>query len=1079
MENFQDIVDVIRQAAEVLSQHADDIGRQQALERAIDVAEEALQQLAPVSAGSLQDVNQIIDCTDRFLSVLPDNHEYRASLLGKLSDASYQRFLKMGPDRNVSDLNRAVQLAEEGILATSTKTIGRICALTNLSTILQNRFDHMSDVQDIKRSIAMGEEAVNMIQKGWPHKALILRKLAVSHAKLFEHTHDLDVAERARATADYALETATSSGDAEGAAFASNFLARILGVRSEHTGDTEDLNHAIDLLIATTPQIPKDNKNYEAGLGYLSTFLGNRFKKQGDIEDINVSIEIAERVLQLPSNDHCALPRHLYNLASRLSERAQFTGGLDDFNEAIKYGRQALRLAHPNHPDRIIWLSGLSQCLALRLQGEPKKMQDIQESIYLGREAIEAVDRDDVLMRPILANNLSISLIMKYQHDGEAASLEEAVHVLGQVLQDGLSISSPDRGFLDFALGEVLRERFGLTRDATDSRKSTEAFRRALAARDSRLTTRITAAIRAIEMAQECLISLNSPDPSVVLRYWTEISADLDHAVGLLNVLSPRHIQNVNKEQMLKHFVGLGAAAAAAALNAGKEASYALQQLELGRGIISGLVLDLRTDLSFLRDEHPELAYQLSKLRDMLDAGPTTLSPTGSLKPGTQDRRRAEKDYEFLLTKIRSKKGFERFLMPPTVEELMEAADPGPAVVVNVNSYRCDAFIVEKHRIRLLELPNLTMKDILANVKRLKDYPASLPSVLEWLWSSTVQPILDALGFNRPLAPDDGSWPHIWWIPVGPLNSLPLHAAGYHTKRSGETALDRVMSSYSSSIKSLLAGRRQSMPQYDSGPINVLLVAMNITPNRIPLPYAEREVAMLKDLCPALNATPIQPVQHKEDILTELSRCDIFHFAGHGTSNASDPSLSALLLRDWEASPLTVEDIRNKRLQEKPPFLAYLSACSTGANEVIRLVDEGIHLGYACQLAGFRHVVGTLWTVSDPVCVEVAQKFYKNILDEGKTDAAVRRGLHLALRELRDLEISINLHGARTNTVEAPDDKGEEMAAPGREDGNGNADGIDEGCIEQRSRPRKGVGVGKGPQPSMNSLWVPFVHFGV
>ncbi|KAI8173262.1 hypothetical protein KHU50_004773 [Colletotrichum sp. SAR 10_65] len=1000
MENFQDIVDAIRQAAEVLSQHPDDIDRQQALERAIDVAEEALQQLAPVSAGSLQNVNQIIDCTDRVLSVLPDNHEYRTSLLGELSYASYQRFLKMGPDRNVSDLNRAVQLAEEGVLATSTKTIGRICTLSNLSAILQNRFDHMSDVQDIKRSIAMGEEAVNMIQEGWPHKALILRKLAVSHAKLFEHTHDLDVAERARATAECALETATSLGDAEGVAFASNFLARILGVRSEHTGDTEDLNRAIDLLIATAPQIPKDDKNYVLGLGYLSTFLGNRFMEQGDMGDINVSIEIAERVLQLSSNDHCALPRHLHNLASRLCERAQFTGGLDDFNEAIKNGRQALRLTPPNHPDRITWISGLSQFLGMRFRKEPKKLQDIEEAIFLGREAFQAVDRDDMWRRPHLANNLSIVLKMKYQHDGEAASLDEAIVVLEQVLQ-------------------------------------------------------------------------------VILRCWTEISADLDYAVGLLNALSPRHMQNVNKQQMLKDFVGLGAGAAAAALNARKEASYALQQLELGRGIISGLVLDLRTDLSFLREEHLELADQLSKLRDILDSGPTTLSLTGSLEPGTQARRRAEKDYKSLLTIIRSKKGFERFLMPPTVENLMEAAEQDPAVVVNVSDSRCDAFIVEKNRIRLLELPNLTQRDILANVKRLKDYPASLPSILEWLWSSTVRPILDALGFNRPLAPDDASWPHIWWIPVGPLNSLPLHAAGYHTKRSGETALDRVMSSYSSSIKSLLAGRRQSMPQYDSGPINVLLVAMNITPNRTPLPYAEREVAMLKDLCPALDATPIQPVQHKEDILTELSRCDIFHFAGHGTSNASDPSLSALLLRDWEESPLTVEDLRNKRLQEKPPFLAYLSACSTGANEALGLVDEGIHLGYACQLAGFRHVVGTLWTVADPVCVYIAQKFYKNILDEGKTDAAVRRGLHLALRELRDLEISINPHGARTNTVEAPDDEGEEMAAPGREDGNGNEDGIDEDCIEQRSRPRKGVGVGKRPQPSMNSLWVPFVHFGV
>lgn len=33
--------------------------------------------------------------------------------------------------------------------------------------------------------------------------------------------------------------------------------------------------------------------------------------------------------------------------------------------------------------------------------------------------------------------------------------------------------------------------------------------------------------------------------------------------------------------------------------------------------------------------------------------------------------------------------------MPLTVEQLMKTADLGPAVVVNVSSFRCDAFIVK------------------------------------------------------------------------------------------------------------------------------------------------------------------------------------------------------------------------------------------------------------------------------------------------------------------------------------------------------------------------------------------------
>ncbi|PHH85693.1 hypothetical protein CDD83_61 [Cordyceps sp. RAO-2017] len=43
-----------------------------------------------------------------------------------------------------------------------------------------------------------------------------------------------------------------------------------------------------------------------------------------------------------------------------------------------------------------------------------------------------------------------------------------------------------------------------------------------------------------------------------------------------------------------------------------------------------------------------------------------------------------------------------------------------------------------------------------------------------------------------------------------------------------------------------------------------------------------------------------------------------------------------------------------------PPFLAFLSACSTGAGDTARLADGAVHLVNALQLAGFRHVVGVV-----------------------------------------------------------------------------------------------------------------------
>ncbi|KAH6982579.1 hypothetical protein EDB80DRAFT_544943, partial [Ilyonectria destructans] len=81
---------------------------------------------------------------------------------------------------------------------------------------------------------------------------------------------------------------------------------------------------------------------------------------------------------------------------------------------------------------------------------------------------------------------------------------------------------------------------------------------------------------------------------------------------------------------------------------------------------------------------------------------------------------------------------------------------------------------------------------------------------------------------------------------------------------------------------------------------------------------------------------------------------------------------------------------------------AYLSACGTGQILDEGSVDESIHLANACQLAGFRHVVGTLWSVDDRLCVDMARMTYEVLRDEGVRDDCVSRGLHRAMRTTRD-----------------------------------------------------------------------------
>lgn len=136
---------------------------------------------------------------------------------------------------------------------------------------------------------------------------------------------------------------------------------------------------------------------------------------------------------------------------------------------------------------------------------------------------------------------------------------------------------------------------------------------------------------------------------------------------------------------------------------------------------------------------------------------------------------------------------------------------------------------------------------------------------------------------------------------------------------------------------------------------------MEHTPGHSTLPFAKKEVAVLQDLCATMQLHSMRPQCHKVDIIRHLPTCKIFHFAGHGCIDPVNPSSSRLSLEDWKDDPLTISTLLEINLrQHTTPFLAYLSACGTGRSDNEKLIDESIHLINGCQLAGFRHVIGTL-----------------------------------------------------------------------------------------------------------------------
>ena len=90
-------------------------------------------------------------------------------------------------------------------------------------------------------------------------------------------------------------------------------------------------------------------------------------------------------------------------------------------------------------------------------------------------------------------------------------------------------------------------------------------------------------------------------------------------------------------------------------------------------------------------------------------------------------------------------------------------------------------------------------------------------------------------------------------------------------------------------------------------------------------------------------------------------------------SDFEDPSSSRLLLDDYKSHPLTALDLSSARMEGLE--LAFLSACTT-ARIGRDLPDESLHLGAACQLAGYRHVIATLWPILDHDALIVTRTIY-------------------------------------------------------------------------------------------------------
>ncbi|MCX5215854.1 CHAT domain-containing protein [Kitasatospora sp. NBC_00240] len=854
---------------------------------------------------------------------------------------------------------------------------------------------------------------------------------------------------------------ATGSEDPDRALRLSNFGA-MLGDRFERFGERQDLDDALSVLrlaAAVDASAPQDNNrtiNILANLGHLRRTRFDRFGSWRDIDDAISSFRAAGAV---GATTHEAPDRDaevISDLAYLLSSRYVRMGGRRDLDEAIELVRAALLATPAEDPERLAHLSDLEMMLGLRF-ARYLAPEDLDGAVEAGRELVESIPAESVnrassltslgvtlafrfgqygekedldqainlewdalRLRPddafLVANilsNLGLALRIRFEEFGDLDDLEEAIYALRAATRL-VPVEDPDYASLCFNLGIALQIRYERQGEVADLQDAASQYVAAANVELARPNTRIKAARAAAVLNAEW-------DPH-------EMSEVLETAVRLLPEVASPKIESGDRNYILGLFTGVASDAAALALSdtqipESQRAARALRLLEGGRAVLLSQALDTRSDITDLREQQPRLAQRYIELRDLLDQS----SDAGI------DRHVAVGDFHAVLDEIRSLPGFASFARMPSIEEWLPQAASGPVVSFSVSPFRSDAMLMTTNGITSVNLPLLDIDTLKGQVKTFhealgmtgdtnasfsdrKRAQGMVREMLVWLWEAAAEPVLDALGYRGPPSDD---WPRVWWATGGLLGLLPLHAAGHHGPGlAGESVMDRVVSSYTPTIRALDYARRQytaaSQTSAATDDVRSLVVAMPTTPGQRALPFAAEEAALLASRLPS-PALLVEPDHYSVDgadkaafeaptlsaVLDELPRCAIAHFACHGAHDTADPSRSYLLLHDHATAPLTIASLAPVRLERAR--LAYLSACRTAFHGT-EMYDEAVHLAAAFQLAGFPHVIAALWEIYDPIAITIAESFYDQIRTSSTALEPSRAAvaLHHAIRALRD-----------------------------------------------------------------------------
>ncbi|KAF8810946.1 hypothetical protein BYT27DRAFT_7221749 [Phlegmacium glaucopus] len=956
--------------------------------------------------GQLQDIDHAIFHLQNAVESTPSGHTDLPKNLNTLGNfnlgSSYlSRFRCTG---DLQDIDHAIYYHQNAVESTPSGHVDLPNCFNNLGNSYQCRFEHTGNCKDIDHAISLHQNAVGSTPSSHPNLSNLFNNLGNSYALCFERTGNLQDIDHAISYHQMAVESAPFGHADLPNRF--NNIGTSYSLRFKHTGNLQDIDQAISYHQSAIECIPSGHALLPILFDNLGSSYSRCFEHTGNLQDIDHAISHHQKAVESTPSGHAHLPSRFNNLGNSYLCRFECIGNLQDIDHAIYHHQKAVKSASSGHADLPSWFNNLGSSYLRRFQ-HTGNLHDIDHALSHHQTAVESTPSGHAHLPTFLFNNLGASCSYRFKYTGDIQDIDHAISHCQNAVESTPSGNANLPSYLK-NLGHSYWYRFQHANHFPDIQNSVASYRRAADANGTP-SIRLKSAIRAAQLSSVY------DDSHCLIDFANAISL-LSEVAGLEQTIHRRHAN-------LHDYSDLVGSAVATALCFNK-ADLALQWLEQGRCLVWNQLNQLRTPIDNLRIKNPSLANHFIQVASALESYGTrsalsipsshaTLAEDIRLQDATRNHTLHATEYRQLLKEIRDLPDFHDFLQPPKASDFLSSLpSDGPVIIFNIHSTRSEneePLHIPLENFSLVQAEQLqkTLQFGLLKQRKVEDHdrmpqrvslhPSSMLVVLNELWCKVVQPILKALGYSVRLRR------RIWWCPTGPLAFLPLHAAGVYGSayQPGSCISDFVVSSYTPTVRSL--NDKLIASSTPSKCTSLVLISQPNTPGLSSIPSTRTETHALEALMKgtAVDALLLEDSKAtREKVKAEMKSRSWAHFACHGVQDVQEPLESGLCLHDGRLELLEI-------MKEQIPNLdlAFLSACQTSKGD-LKLSEEVVHLAAGMLAAGYRGVVGTMWSISDKHGPMFATEFYEYLLREkgldGLDSTRAAYALDYATRKVRE-----------------------------------------------------------------------------